>query len=272
MIVMRKLLYLFMALSLLLFFMGCKQYGDEKMILQNTALSQEVFSPVAHEYELVWEEHFDGIQLDTTKFRLRGIGARRIGFNAKEAVSVSDGNLNLMYDIIGDSLISGAVGSQGLFETKYGYFECRARLQGSDGPWAAFWLQSSEISKGGSPAECGTEIDVFEYFRKYSKDTLTHALHWAYGPDMVSFGPMKSGLKGLDQGYHTFALEWTPEKYTFFIDSLKYHEQTQGLSHVKEYIILSMELPTKMQDMKKACAPDTFFVDYVKVYKKKIAK
>ncbi|HBK31487.1 MAG TPA: hypothetical protein DDZ78_07675 [Porphyromonadaceae bacterium] len=86
---------------------------------------------------------------------------------------------------------------------------------------------------------------------------------------MVSVGPMKSGLKGLNEGYHTFALEWTPEKYSFFIDSLKYHEQTVGLSHIDQYIILSMELPEKLEGIKRAFAPDTFFVDYVKVYKKK---
>lgn len=268
---MRKLLCFFVGLPLLFLFAGFRQKGNEKNVLRNSALSQEAFNPLTNGYELVWVDQFNGTELDTTKFNLRDIGARRIGFNAKEAVSVSNGNLNLMYDIIGDSLISGAVGSQGLYETAYGYFECRAKVQRSDGPWAAFWLQSSEISKGGDPSECGTEIDIFEYFRKYGKDTLTHALHWAYGPNMVSVGPMKSGLEGIDQGYHTFALEWTPEKYTFFIDNLKYHEQKQGISHVKEYIILSMELPTKMQDMKKACAPDTFFVDYVKVYKKKEA-
>jgi len=32
--------------------------------------------------------------------------------------------------------------------TKYGFFECRAELQKSPGVWAAFWIQSTEISKG----------------------------------------------------------------------------------------------------------------------------
>ncbi|HBG41715.1 MAG TPA: hypothetical protein DDZ96_08715 [Porphyromonadaceae bacterium] len=242
---------------------------NEDKAINNTALSQEKFNPSDEGYDLAWEDNFDGTELDTTKFKLRQIGPRRIGYNTSEAVSVSNGNLNLLYDIRGDSLHSSAIGSQGLFETRYGYFECRAQLQKSDGPWAAFWLQSPEISQGEDPAKYGAEIDIFEYFKKYGQDTLTHAIHWAYGPNMVSVGPMKSGLKGLNEGYHTFALEWTPEKYSFFIDSLKYHEQTVGLSHIDQYIILSMELPEKLEGIKRAFAPDTFFVDYVKVYKKK---
>ena len=100
------------------------------------------------------------------------------------------------------------------------------------------------------------------------KDTLQHAVHWAYGPDMQSVGPMKSGLVGLDKGFHTFGLEWTDTKYAFFIDGLKFFEQTKGISKIDQYIILSMEIRDKLEGFKKACAPDTFKVDYVKVYKK----
>ena len=42
-----------------------------------------------------------------------------------------------------------------------------------------------------------------------------------------------------------------------------------GLSSIEEYMILSMELPSEMKDLKNAVFPDVFIVDYVKVYKKK---
>ncbi|MDX1286420.1 MAG: glycoside hydrolase family 16 protein, partial [Draconibacterium sp.] len=70
-------------------------------------------------------------------------------------------------------------------------------------------------------------------------------------------------------GFHTFALEWTPEKYVFLIDGLKYYEIKQAISHVDEYMILSMELPAKREDLKDAVLPDVFVVDFVRVYKKK---
>jgi beta-glucanase (GH16 family) len=54
---------------------------------------------------------------------------------------------------------------------------------------------------------------------------------------------MQSYLNGLSTGFHTFGLEWTPEKYVFYIDGLKFYEVMDGVSHIEEYIILSMELP-----------------------------
>lgn len=256
----------------LLCLMACQQpashTGEAAISNDNNAMTQELFSPQKEGYQLVWEDDFEGSELDTAKWSIRGVGPRRIGYNSSSAVKVKDGALHLIYDIVEDSIIGAAVGTQNKFDTHYGYFECRAKLQSTCGPWAAFWLQSPQITEGKDPAIFGAEVDIFEYFKEIGADTLTHAIHWAYGPDMISVGPMKSALHGLDQGYHTFALEWTPEKYAFFIDGLRFHEQTVGISHIDQYMILSMELPAKLEAIKRAYAPDTFSVDYVKVFQK----
>ncbi len=249
--------------------MACHSASKMTVLPSNNALTQEVFSPKDNGYRLIWEDNFEGTELDTTKWNIRGIGPRRIGYNSASAVSVNNGCLNLMFDIVKDSIIAGAIGTSKHFETQYGYFECRAQLQKSVGPWAAFWMQSPFISNGEDPAKFGAEIDIFEYFKEIGNDTLTHSVHWAYGPHIASVGRLKSTIKGLSEGFHTFGLEWTPKQYSFFIDGLKFHEKTQGLSHVNEYIILSMEIPATIEKIKYACAPDTFLIDYVKVYKKR---
>lgn len=237
----------------------------------NSALSQEIFNPLENNYQLVWEDEFEGNQLDFTKWNYRGTGPRRIGYNDPKMVKVEDGKLLLMYDIQGgDSIMAGVVGTQGTYMTKYGYFECRAKMQRSIGPWAAFWMQSPTISDGEDPGEYGAEIDIFEYFRNPppNHDQTTHCVHWAYGPNQKSIGAKVSTLEGISEGFHTYGLEWTPEKYAFYIDGLKFHEVTEGLSHIEQYMILSMEIPATLENLKKACAPDTFMVDYVRVYKK----
>lgn len=257
-------------LSLIIFIFlmnGCSNKLRNSPLPENSALSQEIFYPEEKGYKLVWGDNFDGNEIDTTKWRYRGTGPRRIGYNDPLMVKVEDGNLLLMYDIRKDSIMAGAIGTQESYMTTYGYFECRAKMQKSQGPWAAFWLQSPLISKGEDPGKFGAEIDVFEYMKEYG-DTMTHAIHWAYGPNQKSSGRLLSALKGLSEGFHTFALEWTPEKYAIYMDGLKFHECTEGLSHVSEYMILSMEIPSTLEQLKKACAPDTFIVDYVKVYKK----
>ncbi len=232
-------------------------------------LSDKPFNPEKEGYELYWHDEFDGNGLDTTKWAVRAIGPRASGYIVPEAVEVNDGFLKIHTYIENDSIKTGAVGTQGKFETTYGYFECRAQLQKSTGNWSAFWIQSPLISKCEDPGECGVEIDIFEYFKKQGGDFVSHNLHWAYGPNQQSTGAFLSKVPGVGEGFHTFAVEWMPEKYAFFVDGLKYYEIKRAVSHIDEYVILSMELPKDKDFLKEAKLPDVYVVDYVRVYKKK---
>jgi beta-glucanase (GH16 family) len=232
-------------------------------------VSQTRYNPAEMGYELVWEDQFNGDALDPRKWEVRGVGPRALGFVSPEAVKVEDGYLKLSAVKKDGRILLGAVGTQDRFMTRYGFFECRAKLQQSPGVWGAFWIQSTEISKGEDPAIYGAEIDIMEFFKKLGTDIVSHNVHWAYGPHQQSTHGMQSYLKGVSEGFHTFALEWTPEKYVFFVDGYKYYEVTVGISNIEEYLILSMEIPSEVKDIEKTVFPDVFTVDYVKVYKKK---
>ncbi len=244
--------------------------GSAREKAGNNAIFQKRVSPKSMGYKLVWEDQFSGKALDTAKWNVRGVGPRRVGYNSASAVKVEGGYLKLFALQKADSILGSAVGTAKHFTPRYGYFECRAQLQKSIGIWAAFWIQSPEIFKGGDPSKFGAEMDIFEFFREMGNDTITHAIHWAYGPNMKSIGPMKSYLRGLSEGFHTFGFEWSPEKYSFFIDGYKFHEQTNGISNIPEYLILSMELPETITSLEKTVFPDVFLVDWVKVYQKKM--
>lgn len=248
----------------LLLFPAC---GEKKKSACNNAISNVQYIPEKMGYTLLWEDNFDGNRLDSTKWSYRE-SPRRIGIFSKEALYVKDGFLNISAFMKNDTLHTGLVETTGKFMTTYGYFECRAQMQQSSGIWSAFWLQSPKISQGEDPATFGAEIDIFEFFKNYGKDLTTHAIHYAYGPNMKSKGPLISHVQGLSHGFHTYALEWTPEKYVFYIDGYKFHEETFGLSHTDEFIILSLEIPANKEAIKHMILPDSFLVDYVKVYKK----
>ncbi|MBK7106930.1 MAG: family 16 glycosylhydrolase [Ignavibacteriae bacterium] len=231
-------------------------------------ISSKPFIPEEMGYKLFWEDEFNGIILDKNKWQVRGVGPRAAGFVSSEAVKVNNGFLELSALKKGDSILVCAVGTQNLFMTKYGYFECHAQLQKSEGNWAAFWIQSPGISKGEDPAKFGTEIDIMEYFKKNGDNFVSHNLHWAYGPNQQTIGGLQSFVEGVNEGFHTFSLEWTPEKYVFFVDGLKYYEVNKAISHIDEYIVLSMELPNKLEELVNSKFPDVFIIDYMKVYKK----
>ncbi len=230
-------------------------------------LSNVPFDLKKEGYELFWEDEFNGNELDKTKWRHRALGPRRAGFGTPDAVEVKDGYMTINAYMENDTLKVGAISTEGIKGFKYGYFECRAQLPKTTGPWAAFWIQSPKISQGEDPGKFGTEIDIFEYFKDQGGDFVSHNLHWAYGPNQKTSGAFLSKVEGIGEGFHTFAVEWTPEKYAFFVDGLKYYEYKNAISHIEESIIFSFE-PCSEEGLKTAALPDSFIVDYVKVYKK----
>jgi len=232
-------------------------------------LSDVPFDLKKEGYKLFWEDEFIGNKLDSTKWAVRGVGPRGVGFVTPDAIELKDGNLYINAFMDKDSLKVGAIGTGGLFETTYGYFECRANIPVTTGNWAAFWIQSPGISSGEDPGKFGVEIDIFEYFKRQGGDFVSHNLHWAYGPNQKSTGAFLSKVEGIGEGFHTFAVEWTPKKYAFFVDGLKYYEIKKAISHIDEYIILSFEPAHSWEELKMATLPDSYIIDYVKVYKKK---
>ncbi len=232
-------------------------------------MSTKQFNPKKQGYRLIWEDQFKGNKLDTTKWKVRGIGPRAISYVSEQAVNVKNGYVTLSALKHGDSLLASAIGTQGKFMAKYGYYECRAQLQQSPGVWAAFWIQSENISKGEDPSVYGAEIDIMEFFKKLGTDIVSHNVHWAYGPRQQTTRGMQSYLKGVSKGFHTFGLEWFPDKYIFYVDRMPFYEVTKGISNIEEYLILSMEYPNKIEEISKTVFPDSFIVDYVKVYQKK---
>ncbi|HSH19124.1 MAG TPA: glycoside hydrolase family 16 protein, partial [Draconibacterium sp.] len=232
-------------------------------------ISDKKYLPGEMGYQLIWNDEFEGTLLDTSKWRVRGIGPRAIAYVSEKAVKVEDGLLKLYALNENDTLFGSAVGTQGLFMTKYGWFECRAQVQKSPGGvWSAFWIQSTEIAKGEDPSIFGAEIDIMECFRKLGEDIFSHNVHWAYGPNQQSTRGYQSYLKGMGEGFHTFALEWLPDRYIFYVDGFKFYEITKGISNIEEYLILSMEYPNNHEEIAKSVFPDVFLVDYVRVYQK----
>ncbi len=224
-------------------------------------------------YELVWSDEFEGEALDFGKWDYRGLGRRRDAINVKDTVSLDgDGHLVLTTKQVGDEYHTAMIGTQGKYETAFGYFECRIKLQKQIGHWSAFWLQSPTLGKPvGNPNKAGTEIDVFEYLRNKG-DKIQHALHWdGYGEDHKSAHKIAE-IPGLTEGWHTIGFLWTPTHYVFYVDGKETWRTDKGVSHRPQYMILSLEVGKWAGDISKAELPDHLYVDYVRVYKELAAK
>ena len=243
-------------------------------LLQNACTEpQEPKTPkhISKDYTLVWSDDFDGTSIDFDKWSYRDSGkTREFGVVTEENVYL-DGKGNLVIEVNkSDSTYQiGQIGTQNTYLTKYGYFECRAKMNKELGPHVAFWLPSPLIHDGGNiPQEKGTEIDIFEYHTNSGTNIVYHNLHWGgYGEDHRSTG-VEVEIEGVDEGFHTFGLEWTEDEYIFFVDGKETWRTTEAVSHIAEYMILSAELTGWGGNFSESDFPDKVIFDYVRVYKK----
>lgn len=223
-------------------------------------------------YKLVWNDEFDGENLDLKKWNHRGLGKRDEAYITKDAVSLDgDGHLIIEASIQGDSIHTGMISTENTYHLKYGYLECRAKLMPIRGTMAAFWLQSPKINNtSGEPATNGVELDIFEYFPHLNTQYVYHTLHYGgYGSSHKIAGPVLGLLSGSTDEFHTFGLEWTKNSYTTYVDGKKTYSGDILISQIPEFIILSLginSLAAGPLDMAKL--PCKFVIDYVRVYKR----
>lgn len=269
------------------------------------------YLPENNEWELVWGDEFDGTELDTTKWDYRlHIWGKRFPTWSDEGVTL-DGNSNAVFKIfekdgeicssqlqtgynwidaphteealfgdVDETEKPGLVWPIGKFKEhkflhRYGYYECRCKLQKLDGWWAAFWMQSPVIGSSADPAVSGIETDIMEAFKP--GNVAEHVIHYnGYGVDHMSKTAGKGKTLSPDE-YHYFGMLWEPDGYTFFVDGVQDGEKiTEPVSHIPQFLLISTEV--RGYRSSEHCASneakiaakmgDVFVVDHVRVFDK----
>ena len=217
---------------------------------------EESWLPEGMDFQLVWQDEFDGNELDTTKwdYRLYMMGKRHPTWvddgvtldGESHAVfhiferdgEICSSQLQTGYNYMDAPVEKSTFGADELqwnigplkedkFAHKYGYYECRCKMQTKPGWWSAFWLQSPIIGSSLNPAKSGIEVDIMESFEPMQ--IAPHFLHWSgYGKDhkdaQITELPLVEGtfdrrrIPGGEDDRHTFAVDWSEDGYTFYID------------------------------------------------------
>lgn len=214
---------------------------------------------------MIWNEEFEGTKLDDSKWETPPDGPRHDGWWMSKAVSLDgQGHLVIETSREGDKIIDGCVRTKGKFAHAFGYYITRVRLPREQGHWPAFWLFEG-VHTDDQGWYNGTEIDIFEKF--WPNDEVKNTLFWAPpGKRQVQEYSNITTIPGIREGWHTFALWWTPEAYIYYIDGKETWRINPGaISSVPQYIKLSDETAKWCKDITKANLPDQFVVDYVRV-------
>jgi beta-glucanase (GH16 family) len=188
--------------------------------------------------------------------------------------------------------LSGMVSTHDRFAQLYGYFEARIKILDGAGFWPAFWLipqlprtPAPEVEYFWPP-----EIDILEsrgqqpnavYMNQHYSGVYpvpgSKLNNWSYGGAISGNYEAPSSLA---TDFHTYAVEWNPDRITWYVDGMKTFTSTYNLPpgeiSLPEYsgamqIILNLAVGGSFVDHQlppDSRLPAEMEVDYVRVYQK----
>ncbi|CAM3177335.1 Beta-glucanase [Stackebrandtia soli] len=112
------------------------------------------------------------------------------------------------------------------FTRQYGHFEARIKVPVGQGIWPAFWMLGENIRHGVPWPDCG-EIDIMENIGS-QPSTVHGSLHgpgYSGGSPLTGSYTLPNGERFTD-GFHTFAVDWTPDHIAWSIDGVEYSRKT----------------------------------------------
>lgn len=235
-----------------------------------TVLLEPTSPPSRPGYRLAFDDEFIGPKLDPKRWS-NGLPWGNTNqdeeqFYTPEALNQSGGLLTITASeqpTQGKPYSSGAINTSGIYAFTYGYTEIRAQVPAGAGLWTAFWLLStvpgtnqetdvmeilgSDPSKGYAVLHFGTEANKGKWVGTYRD------------PDFST-------------GFHTFAIDWTPQYLVWYVDGVERYRVTQNVPSEPMYLITNLTVggPASWSG-----APDLYTVfpaqykiDYVRVFQR----
>lgn len=244
-----------------------------------------VSSLFAQPKKLVWSDEFNYTGLpDSTKWSYdvggHGWGNNELQYYTEgrsKNASVADGMLTIeaFKESYEESKYTSArIVTKEKGDWKYGRIEVRAKLPKGRGIWPAIWMLPTDWAYGDWPAS--GEIDIME-FVGYMPDSVFASVHTAWYNHAIHTQSTKGlYLNDLATGFHVYAIEWTPESISFFVDDRKYHEFANNHKgsqawpfDEKFHLILNVAVGGNWgatKGMDESIFPQKMLVDYVRVY------
>ena len=182
----------------------------------------------------------------------------------KESYSSADGKHKAAYT-------SASLTTAGKASWTYGRFEVRAKLPQGKGVWPAIWMLGDDIAVANWP-QCG-EIDIME-FVGHAPDAIHGTVHFSKDGKHASSGG-ETPILHPEEGFHTYVVEWWPDRIDFFFDDKKYHTFSVARAgagqdnpfHRPQYLILNLALGGDWGGaIDDAALPQKYLIDYVRIY------
>lgn len=253
-------------------------------VKQAAAAQSEI--PVPDGYTLVWQDEFDGTSVSSTNWRFENWAPGRVNNELQRYVAggeldgnktayVANGVLYITAQKYKNQVISARMNTNKSWT--YGYMEASIWLPKGKGTWPAFWMMPDNQSDGWPT--CG-EIDIMEEVGCVPNEVSSSIHTKSYNHTINTQKTAKKTLSGAESGFHTYALEWTPEYIRSYVDGkdLLYFkndgkkDKNTWPFNKAFYITLNLAWGGDwggMWGVDESALPTTMRVDYVRVFQKK---
>lgn len=189
-------------------------------------------------YVLVWQDLFDGDELNEMRWNIEvngaGGGNNELQYYTDRATNVhvgDDGKGNGCLILTahresygGKNFTSGRVNSKNLVAFKHGKIEAAIRMpKTANGLWPAFWMMGNDYDAVGWP-KCG-ETDIVEMGHQNAfaagnqEKYFNGAMHWGQGWPNASYARDTTKSYSLQDGeFHIFTAIWDENSMSMYVD------------------------------------------------------
>lgn len=216
--------------------------------------SSSASSVVPGEWAMVWNDEFDGTEIDSTKWSFErnctggGNNELQCYTNRDVNASIVDGSLVIVarsetfsgqakqdddptYNAADTSVTrnytSARLRTKNKGDWKYGRMDIRAKLPQGQGIWPAIWMLPTNWEYGGWPLS--GEIDIMEAvnsntgtFANKTHGTLHYGEVW---PNNKYTGTEYSAPTNVWDEYHTFSIQWEEGTIRWYVDDVHFATQ-----------------------------------------------
>lgn len=237
----------------------------------------------SNDWTLVWNDEFEGSAIDPTNWTLAtggwgwGNAEKQYYTDKPENARVEDGHLVIEAreeSHSGSKYTSARLKTQGLQSWTYGKIEARIKIPSGQGIWPAFWMLGEDITSTKWP-RCG-EIDVMENIGN-EPFTVYGTLHGpGYSGAHGVGGARESSGAAFADDFHTFAVEWEPDRISWYVDDGHYMTKTtsdvpgEWVYDHPFFIILNVAVGGYWPGYpdETTVFPQYMYVDWVRVYQR----
>ena len=265
-------------------------------------ISLFVFSLNAQNWQLVWEDDFNGSSLNQSKwvhdigtgsqYGMWGWGNGELQYYQPQNTTLNNGIAKIEVKEEPNGIIdswsatsyfsSSKITTKGLFNFRYGKVEARIKTIDGQGFWPAFWMLPIN---GSWP--CDGEIDIMEQWgNDYLTNSTSGAAHLGTCPYSQSTHFYETSSSYISSGsyaddFHTYSVIWKEDTITWYVDEIELFSlnpssywsipsQSAWPFNANEWYLMINLAITQAGPNSNTVFPNQMEIDYVRVYQENL--